>query len=140
MAESYAASYPQVRFEHQASKRPIFVDIAAELIIQALDKLVSNALDFHRRQTPILLVLEQPSAGVCELQVRNQGPELPDSIQSRLFDSMVSLRERSSEEPHLGLGLYLVRLITEYHRGKVSARNIEGGVCFCIRLPLNPAQ
>jgi signal transduction histidine kinase len=52
-------------------------------------------------------------------------------MQDRLFDSLVSLRpsgtSRPSETPHLGLGLYIVRLIAAAHRGTASARNLEGG-------------
>jgi two-component system sensor histidine kinase ChvG len=38
----------------------------------------------------------------------------------------------------LGLGLYIVRLIVEYHSGQVSAKNREDteGVEFTISLPL----
>jgi signal transduction histidine kinase len=49
-----------------------------------------------------------------------------------LFESMVSLRETcsgaSDQRGHLGLGLYLVRLIAEFHGGTARARNVEGGV------------
>lgn len=140
MTENYAASYPETRFESRTPQRSLWIDLAPELIIQALDKLVSNAVDFHTSGTPILIRLESSKAKVCELQVINQGPDLPDAMQCRLFDSMVSLRDKTTGEPHLGLGLYLVRLIAEYHQGRVYAKNIDGGVCFCLQLPLNHAQ
>ena len=68
-------------------------------------------------------------------------------MQDRLFDSLVSVRTASalkpaevihgrSDAPHLGLGLYVVRLIAEAHRGQASARNLDdgSGVEFCLRL------
>jgi signal transduction histidine kinase len=40
----------------------------------------------------------------------------------------------------LGLGLYVVRQITEAHGGTVSAENTAGGgACFTVRLPLASA-
>jgi signal transduction histidine kinase len=54
----------------------------------------------------------------------------------RLFESMVSVRSpaakvqttgRAKSEPHLGLGLFIVRLIAEFHRGAVRARNRDDG-------------
>jgi signal transduction histidine kinase len=45
---------------------------------------------------------------------------------------MVSVRgERSrdgkSAEPHLGLGLYVARLIAEFHGGSIRAENLASG-------------
>jgi K+-sensing histidine kinase KdpD len=70
--------------------------------------------------------------------VRNTGSTLPDGFTDRLFDSLVSIRATRDDEPHLGLGLYIVRLVVAAHAGEVRARNLpEGaGVEFLIRLPL----
>ena len=71
----------------------------------------------------------QAAGGRARLEVANQGPALPDEMQGSLFDSMVSIRAGREAEPHLGLGLYIVRLIAEFHGGTVLAANrtdIEG--------------
>ena len=73
----------------------------------------------------------------------NAGPALPPGVQSRLFEPMVSLREHGEEEVHLGLGLHVVRLISEFHRGNVSAENLPEnlGVRFSLSLPaIQPGQ
>jgi len=45
-----------------------------------------------------------------------------------LFDSLVSVREtREANSAHLGLGLYIVRLIAERHEARVFADNREDG-------------
>ena len=62
------------------------------------------------------------------LAVENDGPPLPEAMVTRLFDSMVSLREPEvpRTEAHLGLGLYIVRLVAEFHQGTVRAMNLSG--------------
>ncbi len=111
-----------------------------ELIAQMLDKLVNNAIDFHLTGTKINLELQQDD-GQVKLYITNQGPTLPAAMKSNVFDSMVSVRQQRDEQPHLGLGLYIVRLIVEFHQGTVRADNLANntGVGFTIHLPCKPA-
>ena len=67
-------------------------------------------------------------------------PSLQPFGAARLVESMVSVREdgQRSERVHLGLGLYIVRLIAEAHRGTVHAdnRGDGSGVVVTVALPL----
>jgi len=118
---------------------------APELIAQALDKLFDNARSFTPESGWIRIALDTTPDGAL-LRVANQGPELPLAMQGRLFDSLVSLREGASrgEAPHLGLGLYVVRLVAERHGGSAAAHNLASGdgAEFTLRLrgmPREPA-
>jgi signal transduction histidine kinase len=109
-----------------------------------LDKLVENAHDFAPADKPVRISLAA-GAERATLAVENDGPALPDAMVAGLFDSMVTLRnaERAAprrEQSHLGLGLYIVRLVAEFHRGSVRALNLAnaGGVRFEIDVPLAP--
>jgi dedicated sortase system histidine kinase len=118
---------------------------APELIAQALDKLFDNARSF----TPDdgWIEIELASVGdSAEIRVANSGPPLPAAMQERLFDSLVSVRDTGArsggETPHLGLGLYVVRLVAELHRGSALAHNLDGGrgVEFALRLKGMPRR
>jgi signal transduction histidine kinase len=112
-------------------------DCAPDLLAQALDKLVDNALSLSEANDEVQVVLRATGGGY-QLAVRNTGSRLPDELQERLFDSLVSLREKRGAGPHLGLGLYIVRLVAVAHGGEVSARNLPAGVGveFQITLPV----
>jgi len=113
-------TYPDVTIELHGAELPIPISGVPDLISQALDKLVSNAVDFHRPGSSVVIAcVARPQA--VELSVSNEGPPLPDGAD--VFQSMYSGRAGRQEEPHLGLGLYLVRLISEFHGGAVAARN-----------------
>jgi two-component system sensor histidine kinase ChvG len=116
---------------------------APELIAQALDKLVDNARSFTPEDGWIRIRLRALDVGV-ELGVANNGPPLPDRMQERLFESLVSVREgaQRGEAPHLGLGLFVVRLVAELHQGQASAVNLPdgAGVEFRLRLAGMPRQ
>jgi dedicated sortase system histidine kinase len=139
--DGYRAVHPAETFEFNCTRaRPgpgFAVNGSAELIAQALDKLVSNALDFHRPQTPIVVTLHRGDDTIV-LSVGNTGPNLPEEMRGRLFDSMVSVRSEKSGEPHLGLGLYIVRLIADFHRARVEAVNRAGGDGVEVRI-ISPA-
>jgi len=112
---------------------------APDLIAQALDKLLENARSFMPADGWLRIAVEAQDEGAL-LRVANAGPPLPDKLKERMFDSMVSLREgptsREGDALHLGLGLFVVRAITDLHRGEVSAQNIPdgSGVEFTLRL------
>ena len=117
---------------------PLPVLGAPDLMAQLLDKLVDNALGFARAGTPVRVGLERET-GAASLSVENQGPLLPEQMRGRLFESMVSIRPAAGEgEPHLGLGLYIVRLIAGFHGGTATARNRDDGdgVVVGVSLPL----
>ena len=111
---------------------------APDLIVQLLDKLIDNAIDFAPDDTDILLstTLQSDSAII---RLENQGPLLPTEEGVDLFNSLVSFREPQNQgKLHLGLGLHIVRLITQAHKGQVSATNntAQDGVVFTVILPL----
>ncbi len=141
----YTGAFPAYRFELHLPERRIEMDGSPDLIAQALDKLVENAMDFSAPDGRIEVVLAREGTEV-RLSVGNEGPELPAAMQGRLFESMVSMRGDAAvtqrNTPHLGLGLFIVRLIAEFHRGRAIARNRDDGrgVIVQIVLPLQSAE
>lgn len=140
-AEGYRSLAGDRHIEVVLPEAPVTMHVAPELIAQALDKLFDNALSF----TPAggwMRISLHPTADGADVELANQGPPLPAAMQGRLFDSLVSLREKATpgEAPHLGLGLYVVRLVAERHQGSASARNIDDGVAFTLHLKGLPRQ
>ncbi len=136
--EGYRVAYPQRAFLLKTDGRALPVRGAPELMAQLLDKLVGNAVDFATSDTPITVRLDR-DADAALLRVLNEGPRLPAEMEGRLFESMVSVRGGAeSSEPHLGLGLYIVRLIAEFHGGTATVTNREDvdGVVATVRVPL----
>jgi signal transduction histidine kinase len=125
---AYSDAYSERKFVFETKLGSAPMSGSPELLIQMLDKLVDNAVSFSSDSDEIELRLEATEAGY-NISVTNPGPPLPEKMRSQLFDSMVSVRERSDDK-HLGLGLYVARLIAEGHGGKLSATNTNDGVRF----------
>jgi Signal transduction histidine kinase len=137
LVESYQSVYaPRSLALTCVGEGPFVLTASPELLAQMCDKLLENAADFTGESGAIELVLTRELQEIC-LQVINTGPPIPDVLQGRLFDSLTS--GRGGEGHHLGLGLYVVRLIVDFHKGKVQAFNHpDGKVVFEIRLPVDP--
>ncbi len=149
---AYQSTYPNKRIEltintvahhKKAQGSPFSINGSPDLIVQMLDKLIDNAVDFCPDQGVISFTLELlKSSNTLLLQVSNTGPLLPSHMRGQLFDSLVSLRDEKTyghqpSKTHLGLGLHIVRLIADFHSANVTADNLpdESGVIFSIELP-----
>jgi two-component system, OmpR family, sensor histidine kinase ChvG len=134
---AYRVAFPERRFASELPSEPMEIDGAPDLIVQLLDKLIDNAVDFSSADATITVRLRREAAAVV-LEVDNPGPPLAPEARGRLFESLWQSRSGSDSRPHFGLGLYIVRLIAEYHRGGVAAGDLPGGegARFGVRLPL----
>lgn len=138
MARAYQHSFRDQRIEASVPDQPCMIDGSPELIAQLLDKLMDNAVDFSTPGTAVNLSLTV-GARNCTISVSNAGDVLPAQLDGRLFESLVSARKAGDDKPHLGLGLFIVRLIAQFHHGEASARNLPdgSGVVVTIELPLS---
>ena len=124
-------------FEFNTDEVTLDYVINRDLFFQMLDKLVGNAVDFSTSDKVITINLVDKTNSI-EIQVINVGPTLPEDMLNDLFNSMVSVRtERSDAGPHLGLGLFVARLIAEFHNGTITANNSEKGEGVCMTVILN---
>jgi len=132
---SYRNAFPDRVFAGEWPPGPVELAGAPDLIVQMLDKLVDNAVDFSPSGATLTVRLRlEPQAAVVE--VDNPGPPIPPDARGRLFESLWQSRSGSDSRLHLGLGLYIVRLIAEFHGGSASASSLPGdsGARFSIHL------
>ena len=134
---AYRGGFPQAQFALETPADPCFLRGAPDLLVQLLDKLIENAVDFCPAAGVITVRLER-APGNYVLQVQNDGPPIPPALHGRLFESLFEQRQDRDDKPHFGLGLYIVRLVAEFHGGTAVADNRAdgGGAIFTVTLPL----
>ncbi len=141
--EGYRTAYSENVFESDICNIDLQVNGVPENIAQLIDKVVANAVEFSRQSDAIKIKLNK-DMGQAKLTIENKGPLLTGEMQDRLFESMVSVREQSQKkqtgkkETHLGIGLYIARLIAEFHQGHITIENNidQSGVIASIWLPV----
>jgi two-component system sensor histidine kinase ChvG len=140
LLENYVANCARTHagtsFRFSGPDRPVYAMVSDYRVEQLLDKIIDNAVDFHRSNTPITVDLTT-YRDFLQIAVANRGPLLPTRSDSTLFDSMVSHRAPENRL-HFGLGLYVVRIIAEHHGGFARAVNLadDSGVVIFVQLPL----
>jgi signal transduction histidine kinase len=106
-------------------------------VAKLLRRAVRNLLENARRYSNGAVTVEVGSEGQdAVLRVRDQGPGVPPAERERIFEPFYRLPGASEREGGVGLGLALVKSITQRHRGSVHCEDQPGGgACFTLRLP-----
>ena len=121
----FEMSFGQQEFRLDCPQYAIIRPLAADLFAEMLDKLLTNAMDFCRPGSPIVIRLARVSAGI-EISVTNEGPPIARKNLKRIFSSLVSIREgRQAAGLNLGLGLHVVKLIADFHKAGVRVENLQ---------------
>jgi two-component system sensor histidine kinase KdpD len=113
--------------------------VDAVLFDQVLTNLLENAAKYAPADAPI--VVRAAMAGpMVRVTVEDGGPGVPRAALPRLFDKFYRVQQRSDgSRPGTGIGLAVVRGLTEAMGGTVGARRSElGGLAVDIDLPSAP--
>lgn len=114
------------RFHLNLDSEHMFILGSGDHIAELLDKLIDNAVQFGVPNTEIEITLGEQEDGLL-LTVANEGAVIAEGQQDRVFDPMVSLGRKDANTSHLGLGLYVVRLIADYHQAHAWMANRQDG-------------
>ena len=133
----YRDGFPNTAIQLDPAEGPCFMRGNPDLIAQLLDKLIENAVDFCPPAGTIRVSLARELSNYL-LSVSNDGPLIPGPTLDHLFESLYEQRSGRDDKPHFGLGLYIVKLIAEFHGGSARAANREdgGGALFTVTLPM----
>jgi two-component system sensor histidine kinase KdpD len=119
---------------------PVFFD-------QVLTNLIENEVKYVPSDRHILVnaeieeAAEEGDEGALRLTVEDDGPGVPPDALEHLFEKFFRVRRRGeTSRPGTGIGLAVVRGLTEAMGGSVSARPSDlGGLAVDVRLPFAPA-
>jgi len=106
---------------------------------QVLINLIGNALDaVHAPERPRIEIRCSQQADRVQVQVRDHGPGLAETVQAHLFEPFFTTKQAGVG---LGLGLALSAGIVREFQGSLSGANHpEGGAVFTLELPSAPTE
>ena len=105
---------------------------------RVIENLISNAVKYGARDAPITIRFLKLSEAV-ELSIHNVGNPIPAEDQSALFESYHrSPSAKKSGQKGWGIGLTVVKGITDAHGGHVRVESSTGGgTTFTVQIPMD---
>ncbi|BET65380.1 hybrid sensor histidine kinase/response regulator [Opitutales bacterium ASA1] len=122
---------------HSVSRFAAIDESAAE---QVLDNIISNAVKYSPPGTTVTIHLSD-SAEAVRVDVVDQGPGLSPEDQAKMFGKFCRLAPKpTAGEPSTGLGLWIVKQLTESMHGTIRCTSALGqGSTFTVTWPARPA-
>ena len=131
------AAQKSIELEYRIGEVPLFV-ADAEKLRRIVENLMSNAVKFTPPGGRITFaVTHHAEAGTLEFSVADTGCGISEASQATIFDRFEQADSSSSRAyGGSGLGLALVRELTEMHGGTVRLESTEGkGSTFTVSIP-----
>jgi two-component system CheB/CheR fusion protein len=113
------------------------------LLLQAVVNLLLNAIHATAATRGRVVVRTERRGWLLLLEVEDDGPGVPASLRSRLFEPFATTDPRASVGPRsgTGLGLFVTRQIVEEMGGRIRFRTREGeGTTFTVLLRSEPPR
>jgi len=133
--------HAEAKLQYQGAAAGVYVRANDIRLVQLLDKLKDNALDFALPGTEISFQLDihqHPDQGQqVIISIKNEGQTIAPALREGLFQGMVSQRADKTGTPHLGIGLYVAFQIAQFHQGRleIANRGDKQGVVVRLILP-----
>lgn len=115
----------------QASRTPL------ETVLR---NLYTNAIKHHDGVNPKITIKVEASGNFCLFSISDNGPGIPEAAHERVFRLFQTLN--ASERAGSGIGLALVKRLTESHGGHIELVSNDGerGACFKVLWPRFPRR
>jgi signal transduction histidine kinase len=122
----------------QLTQDPVVVDADAVRLTQVVSNLIDNAVKYTP-DTGHINVAVTVDGGEAVIVVQDDGSGIPFECMNNIFEPFVQLAASGNAAGGMGLGLSLVRRLTELHGGTVdvTSSGTGRGSRFAVHLPLH---
>jgi PAS domain S-box-containing protein len=117
------------------------VTVDPERFIQVMSNLLSNAAKYSPPGGTVRVWAER-RGDAWRVNVRDDGPGIPEEFQSRIFEKFSQADSSATREKGgTGLGLHIARRFTEHMHGRIGFETAAGaGSTFWVELPAAPVN
>ena len=136
LLEGFRLQHPMQQWQINSIETDFFVLGSGEKLSQIFVNLYENASSFSHKGGRIITTVNKRKSMV-DISIYNDGPLIPVEDMQNIFHRFFTSREEVKAKHH-GLGLSIVKAITDFYDGNIIVANMEKGVTFTVSLPLIP--
>ena len=104
----------------------VMVKCDGQLMHQVIYNLFDNAVKFTPEGGYISIFIQEYTSSV-EIYIKNSGEGIADEDIKHIFERFYKTdKSRSMDKSGVGLGLYLVKSIMNYHNGDITVKSVKG--------------
>ncbi len=131
------ADEKQVRITFVPPKRQLMVNLDTTIYAQIVHNLLTNAIRYTKPQKGRITVRLVPNSDGYLLSVRDNGIGVPEDAREHIFERFYRARNAVTMEAQgSGLGLYLIKVMTDAFGGEVWLKTAENrGSTFTVLIP-----
>ena len=132
-----AISLTGISFSVSLPKEHLQYNVDQEALTKIISNLLTNAMKYARTRIMVILDEHLSAEGrTLSLCVRDDGPGIPQEECSKVFEPFYQVGNAGNNGSGVGIGLSLVKLLVEKHKGKVYINpGYTEGCEVCVEIP-----
>ena len=132
-----AISLTGISFSVSLPKEHLQYNVDQEALTKIVSNLLTNAMKYARTRIMVILDEHLSAEGrTLSLCVRDDGPGIPQEECSKVFEPFYQVGNTGNNGSGVGIGLSLVKLLVEKHKGKVYINpGYTEGCEVCVEIP-----
>jgi signal transduction histidine kinase len=106
-----------------------------DLLYQVFQNLIANAIKFSAKDPRIEITAREEGDSVS-VSISDNGVGIEDQALTQIFQKFYRAESQAGKRPGLGIGLYLVQKLVEFHRGQIRVvSKLNEGSTFTLVFP-----
>lgn len=132
----YAAESHELDFELNLPEKAFSTNADSECITKIISNLLSNAIKHAQNKVILSLLTDGTKEDFYVIQVYDDGEGINKFENDKIFQPFYQIKKDKKQNQGTGIGLALVKLLTEIHGGKIGVESIENEYTrFSLELP-----
>lgn len=134
--------FSEIEYKHnwifETNIGKLFVEMDTTKLESIIHNLLSNAMKYTPKEKEIIVTINYNNkTEKVILKIENKGIEIPLKEQPYIFQRFFQSSQTKNYHKGTGIGLYLVKMYTELHKGSIKVSSNQTSTIFSLTFPID---